>query len=233
MGREELTLTQLIKAGGRFFELGRAALSAALSAGATVEEARLLWKEDFQSQVAQVLVGTHKIVLMEPHEIARSSRRPFVERLAAVENISDQTKLLEVATDLGLSEHVRRKAFLHVIDEEQVAKYAVTLEHGDQTDSRLLTMQDRLLLYYVATNAESIHAGLWAAKALINVAPKDALLIAVTHENVCGPNTYRYGLLLAEEITDQTLLEAVRDDSRAHPEVVAAAQKRLEKLRES
>ena len=232
MGHEELTLDQLIQGGGRFFELSRMAIHAAKAAGATVTDVRQLWRRRFQDQVALVLIGTHKIVPLDPVEVVRSERRPLSERLLAVSKIADQKIVLDVATDLGLSEHIRRRAFLYVYDETMVMHYAKTAEHGDVTDERLLVMRDEDLLYDVAMNSESLHAGFWAAKALVEVSPQKAQLVAVTHEKVCGPNIYRWGRQLVDEITNCALLAWIYIDTRAHTEIREAAHQRLSFLRE-
>src|SRR5476649_1769633 len=120
MGHEELTLDQVLKAEGRFWEMGRTALNAVKWAGGNIEDARPLWTPEFQSQVALVLVGQAKIVTKTDEEIARTERRPFAERKAAVGQITDQDRLKSLAVDLSFDEHLRREAFRHISDEHWI-----------------------------------------------------------------------------------------------------------------
>ncbi len=227
MGHENLSLSDILKGEGRGHELVRVAFIAVMGAGGNAEDARPLWTEAFQGQIAQVLVGRCKIVDKTPEEIMRTARRPFDERKAAVLLIDDQATLVRLATDLTLEDWLRRAAFCRVQDEGVVAQCAKTLEHGDETDERLLTMNSEKLLYDVAMNAVIAHPAWFAAKRLISVSPKMALRVAVEHVRDNGPGGIdRLGTHIASEaitMNQTTLLQWIIEDDHSHPEVRKAA----------
>jgi hypothetical protein len=229
MGHEELSLELMLKSEGRFWELGRTALNAIKAANGDAKDARPLWTPEFQAQVAQVLVGSFKIVPKTPEEIARTERRPFAERKDAVTQIIDQDRLKSIAVDLSLADYLRREAFRHIRDEGWVAACAKDA-HGDDTDERVLTMNDENLLFDLTMTAHSSHIQWWAAKRLVTVAPKKALETAVLHRRDDPHGIYYLGVRIAEqaqEIGHTTLLEWIRDDPRAPQPVALAATKLL------
>jgi ribosomal protein L17 len=194
MGRDTINLSQMLQGGGRIWELGRTAIQAILNVEGTMDDARPLWSPDFQSQVADVLMGKAKIVQKTPEEIVRTNRRSWNERMAAIEQISSQEILQGLATDLGIDFHYRRAAFNRVQDEKFIADYAMGKD-GDATDERLLSLNDGNLLYELAMSAYSSHVSWWASRRLIEVDIQKAFQVAITHE----ANDFHLGTMIAEE----------------------------------
>lgn len=232
MGHEELTVDQVLKGAGRGWEMVRTAMNAVKRLDGSTEDARPLWTDAFQDQVASVLVGTHKIVPKTDEEIAGTERRPLSERIEAIRRIDDQNVLVQLATDITLPELLRREAFRHVEDESFVAGYAKEEEakFADKADVRVLTMSDEELLFDLAMNARSLPIQWCAAKRLITVAPKKALEVAVLHRRDDGHGIYYLGVRIAVQahtVGNTILLDWIRGDPRAPQPVVQAAERLL------
>jgi hypothetical protein len=92
MGREVFTLKELVKAGGMFFEIGKAMLYAVIRRGGEIHHARPLWAEEtsFQNLVADALLDQAVILPRSEFEEIRKLSLDDERRTSILRAISEE-----------------------------------------------------------------------------------------------------------------------------------------------
>ena len=125
MAKEEITLYEIRSGGGKFYEIGRCFLDAAIAAELTPEQTMRLWSNgDFAQEVVGVLSGRARIVQLPALEFVSIETISVTHRMEVLKSISDEDELLEICLKATLPECLRTQAFSLIKADKTVVRVA-------------------------------------------------------------------------------------------------------------